>query len=117
MSENKAVPQVASPRLLRWSLILSAYDYQLKYKPGTLHAHADAMSRLPLKVPSMLTPIPGDVVLLMDHLASSGVTADQIAIWTCRDPVLSRVYQSVQHGWSNSADVGAELKPYLMKHS
>ncbi len=31
--------------------------------------------------------------------------------------MISRVYQYVQHGWSNSVDVGAELKPYLMKRS
>ena len=33
-------------RLARWSLILSAYDFDVVYKPGTQIAHADALSRL-----------------------------------------------------------------------
>ena len=50
------------------------------------------MSRLPLKTEGQLSPMPGDIVLLMDHLStSSAVTADAIKIFTLRDPVLSKV--------------------------
>lgn len=33
----------------RWCIRLSAYDYDLKYRPGQTHQNADALSRLPLK--------------------------------------------------------------------
>ena len=46
--ENKPLPEHASPRLQRWAITLSAYSYQLKYKPGCENT-ADALSRLPLK--------------------------------------------------------------------
>ena len=31
---SKAIPQLASARLQRWALILSAHDYSISYKPG-----------------------------------------------------------------------------------
>ena len=33
-------------RLLRWSLALQAYDFDVCYRPGRLHGNADALSRL-----------------------------------------------------------------------
>ncbi|XP_078264205.1 uncharacterized protein LOC144598185 [Rhinoraja longicauda] len=44
-SNNKAILLMASPRVIRWSLTLAAYDYDIAYKPGS--ANADALSRLP----------------------------------------------------------------------
>ena len=35
-------------RLLRWSVALQEYHFTIKYRPGRLHANADALSRLPL---------------------------------------------------------------------
>ena len=48
LSPNKRIPDMASPRVQRWSLMLSAYDYNIKYRCGIDNANADAMSRLPL---------------------------------------------------------------------
>ncbi len=81
LHETKAVPQMASPRVLRWSLTLATYDYRLQYKAGNKNGNSDAMSRLLLKTKDEPSPTPGDVVLLMDHLsASSAVTADAIRL-------------------------------------
>ena len=32
-------------RLWRWTILLQAYDFKIEYKPGLLHANADAISR------------------------------------------------------------------------
>ena len=40
LSEIKAVPQTASPRLIRWSLMLSGYDYNTVYHKGNDHANS-----------------------------------------------------------------------------
>ncbi|XP_022777603.1 uncharacterized protein LOC111319037 [Stylophora pistillata] len=55
---------MVSGRTLRWSLSLSAHDYQFKYKPGTQVAHADALSRLPLPDAPTTVPMPAGTVHL-----------------------------------------------------
>ena len=42
---------------------------------------------------------PPELVLLMDHLDDSPVTARHILVWTRRDPVLSKVLHFVEDGW------------------
>lgn len=39
-NESKAVPNMASARLQRWALTLSAYSYSIEYKPGKELPHA-----------------------------------------------------------------------------
>ncbi len=50
--ENKPLPEHASPRIQRWAITLTAYNYELKYKPGSENS-ADSLSRLPLKNQSL----------------------------------------------------------------
>ncbi|XP_029141787.1 uncharacterized protein K02A2.6-like, partial [Protobothrops mucrosquamatus] len=40
---NKQTPHIISPRMLRWSIFLSAYDYTLVHKPGKEMGHADGL--------------------------------------------------------------------------
>ena len=42
------IPTLATARMQRWSLILSAYDYTTEYVSGSSNHCADCMSRLPL---------------------------------------------------------------------
>ena len=48
-SESQQIPSIASSRIQRWALSLSAYQYTIKHKPGTSMSNADALSRLPVK--------------------------------------------------------------------
>ena len=43
-SESRAIPQMASSRIQRWALTLSAYQYTLCYKAGSTLANADSLS-------------------------------------------------------------------------
>ena len=88
-SETRPVPPMASARIQRWALTLSAYDYTICYKPGEKQANADSLSRLPLPESPAEVPIPREVILMMETLQGSPVTATQIRQWTDRDPVLS----------------------------
>ncbi len=72
-SENKPVPVLASARIKRWALILSAYDYKVEYKPGKEHANAYVLSRLPLPETVKSVPYPGETVLLMENLQAPPV--------------------------------------------
>ena len=59
---NKTIPPLAAARLQRWAIILSAYEYEIEYKPTCQHAIADSFSRLPLKVVEQ----PGDEGVLFN---------------------------------------------------
>ena len=66
-SESKGMTTMASNRIQRWSLSLSAYDYTLKFKPGNTHSNADALSRLPLPEKPTSTPQPQETIFLMEN--------------------------------------------------
>ena len=48
-----AIPSLAAMRLRRWAIILSAFDYSIRFVRSKQNAIADALSRLPL--PSVLS--------------------------------------------------------------
>ena len=77
-SESSATPTLASARIQRWALILSAYDYHIEYKPGLQHGNADMLSRLPLPDKPASVTVPGETILLLDMLNSLPATALQI---------------------------------------
>ena len=45
-----------------------------------------------------------ELVLLLDHLADSPTTVNDIRSWTRRDPVLAQVLQFIEHGWPHNTD-------------
>jgi len=72
-SENKAIPAMASARIQHWELTLSAYDYDIVFKPDSQHANADVLNRLPLPDHPTSIPLPQDTVLLMEALQMSPI--------------------------------------------
>ena len=95
-------------------MTLLAYEYELIYRPGEQNGNADALSRLPLPVVPETTPIPGDILHLLETINASPVDATEVKLWTTRDPVLSQVLQFVLHGWPMAVDEEA-LKPYFAR--
>ena len=108
--EKTGIPTLASARIQRWALLLSAYDYQIQYKPGNSHANADVLSRLPLPDLPEREKLPGEITLPLNMLKSLPVTAQNIQKWTSRDPTLSQVRQMLASGLKNSDD--NKLSPY-----
>ena len=100
----------ASACIQRWTLTLSAYDYAITYKPGKEHANADSLSRLPLPDSLREVPTPGEIVLMMETLEGSPVSAVHIKQWTDHDTLLSRVRDLVQHAWEDTSE--EQLKPF-----
>ncbi|XP_077501458.1 uncharacterized protein LOC144112522 [Amblyomma americanum] len=49
---NRAVPVMAAARILRWALLLSAYDCVIKHQPGKDNVLVDVLSRLPTSATS-----------------------------------------------------------------
>ncbi len=110
LGEKKGIPAMASARVQRWALMLSAYNFQVQYVPGKENMNADVFSRLPLPVQPKEVPTPEELVFLIEGLEISPVTLPQIKNWTDHDSVLATVRKFVQQGWPRSVD--PEFHPY-----
>ena len=116
-SENRPVPQMAAPRIQRWSLFLSSYQYVIQYRPGHKIANADAFSRLPIADKHFNFNFDvGEVNFLLNHLSEAIITASQIKHWTSKDPILSRVHHFILHGW-NTTNSNDDLQPYFNRRN
>ena len=69
---------IPSARIQRWALTLSAYNYDIKYKPGKDISNADMLSRLSLPEFRTTVPLPGKTIYLMDTLESTSVNATRV---------------------------------------
>ncbi len=88
---------------------MSAYSYTKTYKPGKDHGNTDSLSWLPIPDAPSVVPLPGEVVLLMEALQNAQVSAQQIKLWTDRDPKSGTSCCKVD-GWLTEKD--PDLRPY-----
>ncbi|KAJ8868679.1 hypothetical protein PR048_030218 [Dryococelus australis] len=97
---------MASSHVLRWAVILSAYNYSIVYKKGQHIPQAEAMSRFPSTAPvgvkecnflNLLTPL---------------VYPDEMAQEIKKDQVLSKVIKVCVNGWPHHCS-NKILKPFF----
>lgn len=114
---TRQTPAVMSPRMLRWSIMLNAFSYELEYRPGKLHGNADGFSRLPRPNMPAAVVAPADIYLLdIPEQMEKPITAEEIAQATSRDPELSVVYRYVMQGWPEDT-LPEELASYSARRS
>ena len=112
--ETRGVPEMASARIQRWSLTLSAYSYSISYRPGKDISNADGLSRLPLSDVPEQVPQAAETILLLDCLQGSPISFNHISRWTARDPIMSKVLQYVLQGWPVTLK-NESLLPYFRR--
>ena len=114
----KGIPETAASRLQRWAIVLSAYNYEVKYQPSEKHGNAYALSRLPLDKAKDSVDDPYDTVYLLEQQQLNHLTIKAMDIQreTSADPVLSKVYNFTVCGWPLSLSlVPNEVKPFYNK--
>ena len=101
--------------MLRWALLLSAYNYTLKYRAGVQNANTDGLSRLPIGARSEdISQVSASVCMM--ELAKSPVTEKEVRTATRTDPVLGLVLNRILEGWREERGTpDAVLKPYYMR--
>ena len=115
LGEDKVVPQSASPRVQRWAVTLSGYQYKLIHKKGAENSNADCLSRLPLPDTPAHEMKPGEIKRVIEQVDAT-VSLKKIKKWTQRDPVLSKVHEYVMTGWPNWLNDDEEaIKPYFTR--
>ncbi len=118
LGPKKGVLPLAVARLQCWALLLSAYDFQIAYKPTKAHANADGLYRLPAApspstaFPSPKTCRPDLEVFNMRQMEAIPVTSEQLRMATRRDPILSRVVTYTKRGWPPAHQLPEVLRPY-----
>ncbi|XP_054832355.1 uncharacterized protein K02A2.6-like [Eublepharis macularius] len=113
LSPDKQTPQILSPRMLRWTVFMSAYSYDLQHRPGKAMGHADALSRLPL-ADQGTDPSPAHHIMLLEDLPSPPLRASDVASHTAKDRTLSRVLNWAWRGWP-SGQLAEEFRPFLIR--
>ena len=108
---KKGIPSLAAARLQRWAILLSAYSYDICYKPSKEHCNADGLSRLPLPTKEMLQSEEVVAVFNLGQFQALPVTFTEIQTATRRDPILSKVTSYVLKGWPNQPS--EEVRPYF----
>lgn len=93
--ENSGIPQMAASRIQRWACTLAGFNYTIKYTKGENNS-ADSLSRLPSKT---VLDIPVEKNYL-NFISDQNFNVDFQAVkrLTTTDPVLSKVFLSVQSG-------------------
>lgn len=112
--ENKGIPVMAAARIQRWALILSGFNYTIEYVKGSMNS-ADNLSR----ISQFETNEPIEESTYINYVGFVNVTQIDyklIAQYTRRDPILSKVLDSINNGniYSLESD---DFKPYKAKSS
>lgn len=109
---NKKTPAVAAARLHRWAVELSMYNFKIMYRESSKMCHADALSRLPLSVPTDDTLIN---IKYFNFTNDSLVSQIDVQNSIISDPILSKVYKYTFNGWPSK--IPQNLRPYFSEKS
>lgn len=104
------IPTLAAARLQRWSLILSAYSYELTYHKGSDMSQAYDLSRLKC---DHVKPGPENNVAFFSPSNELPITHREINLATRKESVLSNVLDFTLHGSPNQVD--EPLKPHFVR--
>ena len=79
--------------------------------PGVSLANADALSRLPLPETTPQSSSDETVHYIIKQIEDQIISSKDIKTWTEKDPILSRVYRCILHGWPDDIP-DDEMRPY-----
>ena len=103
---------MAAARLQRWAITLSAYQYDLEFRPTEEHGNADGLSRLPLEDSCTECDTVSEASLFnINQIGVLPITPERLKQETAKDPVLSRVLRHMMDGWPTKAK--KDLHPFF----
>lgn len=94
--EHKGIPAMAAARMQRWAFILSGFDYTIEYVKGALNT-ADSLSRISQCEINKLSN-ESSYINYVDFVNVLHLNYKDIAKYTRRDPILSKVMSTIQDG-------------------
>ncbi len=113
LGPKRGIPPIAAMRMQRWATKLSAYSYDIQYRPSNDHSNADSMSRLPQQTASKDRHVDLADVYQVEQMDLLPVTVDDIKQHTANDSTLHKVYNYVLNGFPRASS-NDDVKPYLV---
>ena len=110
LGEKRGIPPLAAARLQRWAWILSAYKYEIQFRPTGDHGNADGLSRLPRQGVTPESTSADPKIFNVSQIDALPVTVRQLRAATRADRSLSKVIRYTQSGWPGQ--VPLKLKPF-----
>lgn len=98
---GKSISTDSNARLVRWSVLLSQYSYDLTHKKGKVNYVADALSRLPIS-DDIRSQVPMEYVKMIQSLDFFDFSFKTVQNLTRNDSVLSKIISYVKFGWPNN---------------
>ena len=98
LGSKQGIPALAAARMQHWALLLSAYAYNIQFRPTRSHGNADGLSRLPLLESSM--PNASDEVTMFNvaQMQSLPISSSEPEAASRSDPMLSKVLRYMRQG-------------------
>ncbi|XP_023243412.1 uncharacterized protein K02A2.6-like [Centruroides sculpturatus] len=112
LNPAKPIPDLISPRMIRWCLRLAAYSYRIEHRRSAEMTNVDALSRIPTTVEEKTIPEPGEIFLIFEQ-PELPITSQEVSRETNKDSVLKRVEHAILHGWPLSSP--EELMPFARR--
>ena len=109
LSEQKGIPSMAVACIQWWAILLSAYNYSLKYCSGSENSNADFFSHSPSNEKNSSSSVKNKV--FMTELIHAPVTSKEIGEVSKKDPIISNVIDFILCGWPSK--LKEQLKPYF----
>nr|XP_046484382.1 uncharacterized protein K02A2.6-like [Neodiprion pinetum] len=116
-----AIPIMATARLQRWAIFLSAFNYKIEYIPGKQNMIADCLSRLPdsTKSDEKEHHLSGDGAhfFFLNFVMKECTTIDwkNVQSEKMNDAILCKVKRMIFDGFPPTMGENDELKPYFVR--
>ena len=94
--------------------MLLAYEYSIRYKSERFLSNADGLTHFPTPTTTSSACLPGELVLLLNYLEITSISAVQMKQWTGKNPLLSRIKTFAMSGWP-IVKLDAEFQPFLSR--
>ena len=115
LGPKKGIPPLAAARLQRWAWILSAYAYDIEFRPTGEHSNADGLSRLPLPVVPPDDPNSDPKVFNISQMEALPITVRKLRTATAHDKLLSKVIRYTKGHWPR--EVPQSLRPFFNRRT
>ena len=117
LGPKKGIPPLAAARLQRWAWILSAYQYQIEFRPTASHGNADGLSRLPMSVATPADTYPDPRIFNVAQMEALPVTTSQLRAATSTDPILSKVSRYLRGSWPADNNIPDSIRPFFNRQN